>query len=174
MTSVAEEKGKTMSEVRLIDANALMEKIKASYDLFEGCEYIGDKARRDELSSVMARIINAPTIEPKQEWIPCEERLPEAMYGESDNVIATCRHRSDVDGSAVWIKLLYFDGGNWCYPTGECYTSKVIAWMPLPAPYTEDSSTVEQTCETCKHYTVVSVACDRCDKRTHSRYERSE
>lgn len=59
-----------MSEVRLIDANALMKKIEASYDLFEGCEYIGDKARRDELSSVMARIINAPTIEPKQgHWV---------------------------------------------------------------------------------------------------------
>ena len=159
-----------MSDARLIDANALMEKFGDVSLMLRMAGFLDSVGEAE----IISMIDNAPTIEPKQEWIPCEERLPEAMYGESDNVIATCRHRSDVDGSAVWIKLLYFDGGNWCYPTGECYTSKVIAWMPLPAPYTEDSSTVEQTCETCKHYTVVSVACDRCDKRTHSRYARRE
>lgn len=46
--------------------------------------------------------------------------------------------------------------------------------IPKDKISTEESSTVDQTCETCKHYHVVSVECDRCDKDKHSRYERSE
>ena len=63
-------------------------------------------------------------------WIPCSEKLPFAEYGESDVVLVTCE--------SALIKLLYFNGGNWCYPTGECYEhsiDKVIAWMPLPEPW---------------------------------------
>jgi hypothetical protein len=68
-------------------------------------------------------------------WIPVTERLPYAEYGESDNVLATCGYRDVEDGSIRWIKTLYFNGGNWCYPTGETYLEKVCAWMPLPEPY---------------------------------------
>ena len=134
-----------MSKVRLIDANALKEKW-----LFRGED---GKPYRDEID-------NAPTIEPtvdkdylirliqeavydgeacarlmdmvEPKWIPCEERLPEAEYGESDSVLATCKHKDEDEPR--WIRLLYFNGGNWCYPTGEVYTSEVIAWMPLPEP----------------------------------------
>lgn len=35
----------------------------------------------------------------------------------------------------------------------------------------EISDTPQKDCETCKHYGVVSVSCDRCDKSTHSKYE---
>lgn len=73
-------------------------------------------------------------------WIPCSERLPEAEYGESDTVLTTCGHRDDEDASVRWIRLLYFNGGNWVYPTGETYESKVYAWMPLPKPYREDEA----------------------------------
>ena len=68
-------------------------------------------------------------------WISVTERLPYAEYGESDNVLATCGHRDVEDGNIRWIKTLYFNGGNWCYPTGETYLEKVYAWMPLPEPY---------------------------------------
>ena len=66
-------------------------------------------------------------------WIPVSERLPESEYGESDSVLV-CFENETQD-------VLYFDGGNWCYPTGETYMSvnhkngwhnKVVAWMPLP------------------------------------------
>ena len=67
-------------------------------------------------------------------WIPVTERLPYAEYGESDNVLATCGYRDVEDGRIRWIKTLYFNGGNWCYPTGETYLEKVYAWMPLPEP----------------------------------------
>jgi hypothetical protein len=83
---------------------------------------------------------DAPTIEQEPHWIPCSERLPFAEYGESDNVLATCGHRDGEDTSIRWIKTLYFNGGNWCYPTGETYDQKVYAWMPLPEPYREGES----------------------------------
>lgn len=69
-------------------------------------------------------------------WIPCSEKLPKAEYGESDSVLV-CFENGTQD-------VLYFDGSNWRYPTGESYISvnykngwhnKVLAWMPLPKPY---------------------------------------
>ena len=71
-------------------------------------------------------------------WIPVGERLPEAECGESDSVLVCFENQTQ--------DVLYFDGGNWCYPTGEIYISvnhkngwhnKVIAWMPLPKSYRE-------------------------------------
>lgn len=62
----------------------------------------------------------------KPGWISVKERLPEAYYGESDNVLV-------VDEIGIR-KILYFDGGCWCYPTGETYDRKVTHWMPLPEP----------------------------------------
>ena len=64
-------------------------------------------------------------------WISVEDRLPHAEYGESDNVLTINR---------VGIcKVLYFDGGCWCYPTGEpVYFGnprwRITHWMPLPEP----------------------------------------
>lgn len=76
-----------------------------------------------------------PSAQPEQRWIPCNERLPYAEYGESDMVLTTCGYRDVEDTSVRWIRLLYFNGGNWCYPTGETYEAKVYAWMPLPKPW---------------------------------------
>lgn len=45
---------------------------------------------------------------PQWKWMPCEERLPKSEYGESDPVLVTCRHKSDGNESAKWIRLLYF------------------------------------------------------------------
>lgn len=69
----------------------------------------------------------------KAEWIPCSKGLPKAEYGEGDCVLTTCCWKSDTQ--TRWIEKLYFNGGNWCLPTGECFTHKVIAWKPLPTPY---------------------------------------
>lgn len=73
--------------------------------------------------------------QPEPQWIPCSERLPYAEYGESDTVLTTCGYRDVEDTSVRWTRLLYFNGGNWCYPTGETYEAKVYAWMPLPESY---------------------------------------
>lgn len=63
-------------------------------------------------------------------WIPVTERLPEHEYGESNSVLT-------VDLFGV-MRVLYFDGGNWCLPSGEALTTMQVApitnWMPLPEP----------------------------------------
>lgn len=53
-------------------------------------------------------------------WIPVSERLPEAdgRY--------LCTYEDDIEENCV-------DFGS--YKNGEWYVDKVIAWMPLPAPF---------------------------------------
>ena len=84
-------------------------------------------------------ILALPTAEPKTGWIPVSERLPDAEYGEGDSVL--CCTETGL------MHILYWDGGNWCVPTGEPHQwvnhktgwhDKVIAWMPLPEPYRGD------------------------------------
>lgn len=62
-------------------------------------------------------------------WIPVTERLPEHEYGESTSVLT-------VDLYGV-MRVTYFDGGNWCWPSGEALTTMRVApithWMPLPS-----------------------------------------
>jgi len=83
-------------------------------------------------NSLMQILYDAPAadVEPKQRWIPVTERLPEAEYGEGQSVLTV-----DICGEQ---RVLYFDGGNWCWPTGEpLKTSRsfpVTHWMPLPEP----------------------------------------
>ena len=68
-------------------------------------------------------IANGVTV---QEWIPVTERLPFAEYGESDDVLALTEFGM--------MRTLYFDGGNWCFQSGDPYLHKVTHWMPLPDP----------------------------------------
>ena len=110
-----------MSNVRLIDANAL---IRTACEKFYTTNYY---------SHILEMIDNAPTIEPKQEWIPCSERLPEPYSG-----IYLCCGK---DGTLM---ILNYDSlGNGDYTVAFYYTDddgyavtpNVIAWMPLPPAY---------------------------------------
>lgn len=118
--------------MRMIDADALIADIKECIEVkdsnFEWEQVEG-------LEVALSCVDDAPTIEPEPHWIKCSERLPLAECGESDKVLATCGHHNDT--SVRWIRELYFNGGNWCYPTGEPYALKVYAWMPLPEPFRE-------------------------------------
>ena len=64
------------------------------------------------------------------EWINAEEKMPFSQFGEGMSVLT-------VDSFGV-MRVAYWDGGNWCWPTGECIgtTGKfpVTHWMPLPEP----------------------------------------
>ena len=67
----------------------------------------------------------------QSKWISVEDELPHAECGESDNVLA-------VDGHGI-VEMLYFDGGCWCYPTGEPVfyedpSWRITHWMPMPEP----------------------------------------
>lgn len=101
------------------------------YELVSIAQEAVDLYEDEKLSLVDALLKNGVTI---QRWIPVSERLPHAEYGESDNVLAMC-------GCGI-IYFLCFDGGNWCYPTGELYLwdwdnreeQRITHWMPLPDP----------------------------------------
>ena len=89
---------------------------------------------KDEIAiyeSFVKELEDIPSAEPKQEWIPCSERLPE----EGIRVITF-----DTDGD---INIMYFDGhdteDNYCIWKDDLYIEwcDIIAWMPLPKPYGE-------------------------------------
>ena len=111
---------------RMIDADALEE-------LFR--EVISGIAKRPDMNGNMEHMIrasamviemikDAPTIEPETKWIPCSERLPE----DSSPVLIT--HRGGVPYG--WYNGRYFERGA---NTNHRKLQTVIAWMPLPEPY---------------------------------------
>ena len=62
------------------------------------------------------------------EWISVKNKLPNAEYGESKDVLT-------INSMGV-MRVMNFDGGCWCYQTMEPYASafKITHWMPLPQP----------------------------------------
>ena len=152
------------NDVRLIDANALLEDMTECLDAI----YVTS-------GDVLFTIKNAPTIEPKQyynkgyadavqdianeiirqgkyiasdeskqEWIPCEERLPDEyewigtkQFGTtiSDTVFITF----DVDGQR-FVKSMSLQNGELSRTDKKIMDAihkgwEMIAWMPLPEPY---------------------------------------
>ena len=77
------------------------------------------------------------TVPSAQRWIPCKERLPKP----EEEVLLTFdyKKRRYVETGNIWS-----DGTAHCYaddyltPDGRKYR-KVVAWMPLPEPYREDT-----------------------------------
>lgn len=66
----------------------------------------------------------------KPSWISCDKKLPFAKYGESEVVYCRCRKFSVLwDENRIVGRALYFNGGNWCYPTGETFAEgQVTHW----------------------------------------------
>ena len=77
---------------------------------------------------------NAPTIDPVKhgEWIPVSERMPEedvevlACNEDGDMEVVSCSYSTEIDGAVIW-----FTSG-WRF-------GKVLAWMPLPEAYKEET-----------------------------------
>ena len=72
-------------------------------------------------------IESLPSAQPKQQWIPCSERLPdkEGQYLVTDEAGGVVSIICDVffhydDGAPTWL-----------------LSQNVVAWMPLPEPYKE-------------------------------------
>ena len=127
--------------MRAIDADALYERI---CDLeAQALSYVGkignDEAMRDKWriwSAILAErtafkhdVFDAPTIELKHEWIPCSERLPEHSKRYLVSVLDGIDRRTTV--------APYLPRSRTWSLTGRMAYWKVIAWMPLPAPYEE-------------------------------------
>ena len=81
----------------------------------------------------------------EKQWIPCSKRLPEEedyrpCYGLPDGCVMWQTDNGDI-------------GFGWYYHSTKCWsdiydhsitTGKVIAWMPLPESYKEESEGVNQ------------------------------
>lgn len=69
-----------------------------------------------------------------QQWIPCSERLPE---DDTLMLVNYVDHRPDA--MDIWIG--WHEMENVWYIDGEAHSeefgNEVVAWMPLPEPYTE-------------------------------------
>lgn len=66
-------------------------------------------------------------------WFDCKNKMPFSEYGEGKSVLTV-----DAFGTMC---IAYFDGGNWCWPTGECIETRkhpITHWMPLPEPPKEE------------------------------------
>lgn len=86
-----------------------------------------------------------PSAQPEPQWIPCSERLPEEKDAgilkklgtnkRSDYVIATV----EVKGERMAVTACTYDG-EWNWNMKYAFPDfKVIAWMPLPEAYKEES-----------------------------------
>lgn len=93
---------------------------------------IGDCTPEDIADHLIANGVTfAKDTDVPSKWISVDDEMPHAEYGESDNVLA-------VDGFGI-VKMLYFDGGCWCRPTGETVVyenprCRITHWMHLPQP----------------------------------------
>ena len=107
--------------MRLIDADALL----VEYDRV----HVGPPGKARQL------ILNAPTIEPGQQWVSTSERLPE----EKGRYLVWYTY----DGADRGIRTAMFYPGGW--PEwdvgGTAGIVRVRAWMPLPEPYREGKNT---------------------------------
>lgn len=122
-----------MSDVRPIDANALMEKF-GDVSLMLRMDGFLDSVGEAE---IVCMINNAPTVETI--WIPVEEELPEiGEHHVSDVVLCYCK-----GGVYAFSELEENIFGQKCFNCERddeyhCNPLEVIAWMPLPKFNEED------------------------------------
>ena len=98
--------------MRLIDADALLEKIENPYQYREIARWVNDE----------------PTVKPKLKWIPCSERLPEV----GEDVLFSVSGIYAAEGCLR-------EDGNWAQFRwdGIQHKNMVDAWVQLPEPYKE-------------------------------------
>ena len=126
--------------MRLIDADALrMAMYEEAFENDDSYNETNPMAKWDSGLWIRYKMFEntidkVPTIEPKQEWIPCSERLPEE---EGDYLVT-------LENGVVKI-LGYSTTQRTTYPKGFYYIKNgfswrqeqnpVVAWMPLPEPW---------------------------------------
>ena len=114
-----------VKRMRLIDADKLCE------DLLERWG-VADTRKEELIRQVMADIVtpiiaSQPTIENKQNWTPCSEKMPK----ESDDYIVSGKWSS----GKVAVGDCEFNKDDGYFRTQ--WNFDVLAWMPFPEPYKE-------------------------------------
>lgn len=104
-----------------------------------------DKYTTAIIATDIDSLVNLPSTQPEERWIPCSERMPDAngMY------LVTMMEKAkaedlgfDLDEIEV-CKMRYSCNVGWQIPRhipkwiNDVITDEVIAWMPLPEPYKE-------------------------------------
>ena len=83
-------------------------------------------------------LMGLPSAQPEQQWIPCEEALPEeddCIVQCSDDVLITVVNTMDEETIIDYGRTT---DGKWYSETADCFIPhgwKPIAWMPLPEPW---------------------------------------
>lgn len=86
-----------------------------------------------------------PSAQPEQEWIPCSERMPDEDYCSGRGVqcsepvlVTVVNHENDED---IFVDTACTADGEWQLRDDNPLAPEwceVVAWMPLPEPYTEE------------------------------------
>ena len=116
----------------MIDEKKLIEELQGFANSNEMIEYT---TAYDVVQDCIAMVEN----QPKADWIPCEERLPELDEGtESFKQSKCCLVALEWwDGEITEEVGWYNQSGVWNQDSKNC---KVIAWQPLPAPYKKEGA----------------------------------
>lgn len=122
--------------MRLIDADALIEKLNSAVDT-NSIESIV------VVSLLKNLIISQPTVTDTNvgcNWIPVSERLP----NEYEDVLVSLTSTEEGGGyTGVAIDCIAYDG-KWFAHYNDCIT----AWMPLPEPYEGN----DNSCKKCNNH----------------------
>lgn len=126
--------------MRLIDADYILSSLNVFSDREHGNEHFlfGIETAQDIVK-------DAPTIEPRPHWIPftLREETTEDGLDQKESPMISCEELPEngqdilvTDGYRVWIDTFFDDNGLYLDSENALFWD-VIAWMPLPEPYTE-------------------------------------
>ena len=98
-----------------------------------GCKHL-DNDDKDCMECVVENAIEIVKQEAEQYnngWIPCNEKIPELRK----DVLVTVKYTGFMGMHGYWIKTGHMEAENDWW--GDCAGGEVIAWQPLPQPYTK-------------------------------------
>lgn len=112
-----------MSELRFAgpDTRTLKEILDSINEVAVTLDYMPCRAIQEDIAEIANRFAA---------WISVDDALPHAEYGEGTSVLT-------IDTMGLQ-RVAEWNGGNWCWPTGEviatCGKFPITHWMPLPEP----------------------------------------
>lgn len=91
-------------------------------DLQTSEQFYNDQESRQIIGELIAMIDEGYNLQPKTDWIPCEERLPE----NDEDVLV------QMEDDSMMVDFRAASSSGWFWADND---DLPIAWQPLPAPY---------------------------------------